>query len=118
MNDKIVPWEKFQAMKKAREEVEKIPLRFQVGEYYINVKVGELIHILYEFKLANSGTIHDSHIFRGTVYLAETNLRELQLIPYQDNIEVTSWDLATKEVFMEFIPDFEPDNEPPEPPAA
>ena len=106
MVEKIIPWERFQAMKKSREEMKNVPQSFQVGE---------LIHILYDFKLSNnSGTIHDSDIFVGIVYLVETNLRELSLIPYHDNIEVTGWDLTTKEVFMEFIPDVEP----PEPSAA
>ena len=119
MVEKIIPWERFQAMKKSREEMKNVPQRFQVGEYYINSKVGELIHILYDFKLSNNSvTIHDSDIFIGIVYLVETNLRELSLIPYHDNIEVTGWGLTTKEVFMEFIPDVEPDNEPPEPSAA
>jgi hypothetical protein len=100
-SEKIVTYEKFSAMRKAREEIKTVPLAFEPGCYYVFPDMGLFTHVLF---ITDKSTFHDLPI-----YIMEDNHGNLFCEEMTDDVTI-GWHQCTEEVWKSVLnfPDDDP----------
>jgi len=100
-SEKIVTYEKFSAMRKAREKPKAEPPTFEPGCYYVFPNMGLFTHVLF---ITNESSFHDCPI-----YIMEDNYGNLFCEEMADDSTI-GWHQCTEEVWKSVLnfPDEDP----------